>query len=347
MRQKATSFYIAFWMQTFLLILCVVPLTGYTQIDSSKSHQPVHQLRNTVINHQNHFPLLLPIGFLVQSPLEFSKNKSIAFSFQKNYSAVHFFKNSQEREIGLDMEYIHYQFNIAYMYKTDWSLQLTYGLNWHWDGFMDPFLIWYHKKLNLPNYGREKRDSNDFYNLVKGSDELEVMSIYKRKWYSNDPVFSLFHHILSNETMRFSLGLNAQVPLFKISEGINNRALNLGISGFFTYRIGDFDLYQSLNLLFPGNSNHFLWQEAKPGIGATTALSYVLSKRGILLSQLSYGQSPFRTTEGNRLDDPPIEFIVGYRHKGRYGQYTFSFSEDILLPGPDFTISLTYEMLIN
>jgi hypothetical protein len=347
MRQKATRFNHFIWMPFLIILHLLLPIIGYSQIDSTKTNQPVHQLRNTVLNHQNHFPLLLPIGFLVQSPLEFSKNRNFTFSFQQNYSAIHFFKNSLEREIGLDMEYLHYQFNIGYMHNSDWSFQLTYGLNWHWDGFFDPFLGWYHEKFNLPNYGREKRDENDYFYLVSGLNGAEEIALQQRKWHSNDPVLSVYHHLLSNETMRFSLGLNVQFPLFKISEGINNRALNFGISGFFTYIKGDFDFYQSLSFLIPGDSSHFLWKEANPGIGATTSLTYRLAKRGILLSQLSYGQSPFRNTEGNRLDDPPIELIVGYSYNGKHGRYTFSFSEDILIPGPDFTLSLTYEMPIN
>jgi hypothetical protein len=347
MRSTATNLKSMLWMVALFLCCFLPTVDGIANTDSTKATQPVHQLRSAALNHQNHFPLILPIGFLLQAPLEFRQNQSFEFSLQQNYSAIHFFKNSTDREIGLDMEYLHYQFNLGYMINPAWSLQLTYGLSWHWDGFLDPFLIWYHEKYNLPNYGREKRDPNDFYYVIKGPNVSEEVSIQHRKWYSNDPVLSIYHHLMSNEKMRLSLGFNAQFPVWNLNEGINNRSLNMGMSGYFSYRNGSIDLFQSIYLLVPGNADHFIWQEAKTSVSAGTALAWMISEKHNVLAQLNYGQSPFRDTRGNRLDDPPIELIIGYRYNGKLGRYTFSFSEDLLIPAPDFTISLTYELPVN
>jgi hypothetical protein len=344
MMQKASNFKDFACVMSILLLIISIPGVLHAQLDISSEDQSVQPLRNSLFHHRNQFPLIMPVGFVAQSPMELQRNSKLGFSLQQNYTAIHFFKDSMERKIGLDMEYMRYELQLGYRLNSEWQLQLSYGRTWHWDGFMDPFLTWYHEMFNLPNYGRETRDPNDYYFLVEGQSNGDQISINQRKWYSSDPVFSVFSHLITEENMRLSLGMNAQIPLWKGHHGMSNRALNLAFSGYFTYRTGALDLFQNVRFIMPGGSDHFLWKEAKSGFEGNTAFSYSLSKNRHLLAQFNYGQSPFRGTDGNRLDDPPIEFIFGYRYSGKYGLYTLGFSEDFLLPAPDFTIIIGYEL---
>jgi len=344
MMQKATKLKHFACMMWILLLIVSIPEEIHSQTSITTENESFQPLRNSLFHHRNQFPLLLPLGFVAQAPIEVPQNKKSGFTIRQNYTAIHFFKDSPKRKIGFDMEYLRYEFQFGYKLNSHWLMQLSYGATWHWDGFMDPFLIWYHENLNLPNYGRETRDPNDFFYLVEAQEQVSRISIQQRKWYTSDPVFSVYNQLIQEDHMRLSLGFNAQLPLWKLHYGMSNRSLNLAISTYFAYRIGAFDLFQNVKFVLPGDADHFLWKETQSWLEASTALSYSLSGQHHLLSQLNYGQSPFRATDGNRLDDPPIEFIFGYRYHGKFGRYTFGFSEDILLPGPDFTVILAYEL---
>src|SRR5690606_23075324 len=107
-----------------------------------------------------------------------------------NYSALHFFKNSDEYQIGLDMEILQYQLKTGYNFNAKWSVLFMQAITYKWDGFMDPFLIWYHEELNLPNYGREERGANDYFYSV--SNHESEFSSPQRKWLLNNPVIGIY-----------------------------------------------------------------------------------------------------------------------------------------------------------
>lgn len=312
--------------------------------DSLQTAGRLSPLRITPLSHQNQFPLISPVGIVNQPSLEYTGSGLLEFSIQQHYSALHFFKNSENLSVGLDMEYLQYQFKAGHQFNSKWSVQYMQAVTWHWKGFMDPFLIWYHEKLNLPNYGREERDADEYYYSVSGLNESDQFSAPPRKWLLNDPVFGLYYSLISTNEIRLTFGMNIQIPVTGTDTGTGNGELNTALSAYLAYRYQKLDIFQNVSVILPGKSPDFFWGKMNNYLMSATGSSYRVSGTSYLITQFQYGTSPYVKLENTLLDNHPIEILVGYRFESRFGRCTVSFAEDLRVPAPDFTISLTYEL---
>ena len=79
-----------------------------------------------------------------------------------HYGSVNINEQSDKWDVLMDMEFtiMTFSFKIGLPLQTEGAISLP--LVYYFDGFMDPFLKWYHNTLGVSNYGREKRPHNDF-----------------------------------------------------------------------------------------------------------------------------------------------------------------------------------------
>jgi hypothetical protein len=322
-----------------IFIFCTA--TVFAQETSGNTNRTFY----TPLPHYNQFPMVIPISNLNQYPLDVPDNARFSVRFAQNYTAAHLYQESVPIDFGMDMEILQYRFDVAYAVNSDFTVMYSQAFTYMWDGFMDPFLNWYHDLLGLPNYGREKRPNNEYefflYNTETGDSLWDPRS---RSFLVNSPVVGAFYQLLNREHQNLLIGAHFQFPTGDAMRGISSGGTDMAFSMMYTHRYKAVDILQMGQLTVPGNANSgTIWDSLEMHLNILSGVQYNHNDKSQFIVQFHYGTPYYSDVGNNVIGDYPLELVFGYRYTGRFGSYYAAFSEDLLFPSPDFTLSLGFQ----
>lgn len=320
----------------------------FAQIDSGAQSEVASAYGDYIffdpIPHFNQFPLALPYSNKKQYPVRFRENKRIAFRFMQNYTAMHYHDVTDELLFFSDFEQLQYRLDLAYTFSKRLSIMTSQTISYKWDGFMDPFLNWYHDLLNLPNYGREFRPENEFkFRLEDPQTGKTLWQPKPGEWAISATVFGLFYSLVHEENQQMIISIHAQMPMGDVNSSPVTGSFDISPALMYARRFGDIDVYQSFMVFIPGKNSNGFWGTADVHLKMLSGMQYSHNSHSQWLMQFQYGTPYFNRYEGHILSQYPLELVFGYRFTGKSGRYTIGFSEDLYVPAPDFTIHLSYE----
>lgn len=313
-----------------------------TSVFAQDTSENAKSVSFTPLPHYNQFPLVIPISNLNQYPIDFPENARFSVRFAQNYTAAHLYQKLGPIDFGIDMEILQYRFDVAYAVNSDFTVMYSQAFTYMWDGFMDPFLNWYHDLLGLKNYGREKRPDNEYELFVYSTETGDSLWDPKsRSFMVNPPVIGAFYQLLTREHQNLLIGVHLQFPTGDAMRGITNRKTDMAFSMMYTHRYRSLDIMQMGQLVAPGKSNSgTIWDSAVMRFEMLSGVQYNHNIKSQYIVQFHYGTPYFSDVRNNVIGDYPLEVVFGYRYRGKFGTYYAAFSEDLSFPSPDFTLSL-------
>ncbi len=326
-------------LSILLLFLLTIAINPEHPSEEKKDSTGV---RFAPIPHHNQFPAIYPFASLNQYSFPIEGGERTSLRVTQNYTALHFYKNSSDFRMGHDLESMQYRVDVAHSLGGRFRGMYSQSATMMWDGFMDPFLNWYHDALKLPNYGRELRPENDFEFYIDDENGENLVSPRNKVWYLNDPVLGLFY-ILNRNDSHVALSFHVKLPVGISRRGAGSGGMAGGVKAEYARTFRAFDVFQSGMIVVPGKSNNVFWNEATWHVLMMSGASYRWGEGREALVQFHYGNSPFRKIENHRISHYPVEVVLGYRLSRAYGIWTFGFSEDLQIPSPDFTVSISFQ----
>lgn len=260
-----------------------------------------------------------------------------------DYGSVNINKQSDKWDILMDMEFaiLTLSFKMGLSWQTEGTVSLP--LVYYFDGFMDPFLKWYHNTLGVSNYGREKRPNNDFGYRVRKNGKDWFRPTNGGCGGVGDGTISLKKCLVIYGDTRLSMKGMLKAPTGDSGRGLGSGGFDAGIMLLFRQGFDAWILHLGVGhewLGSPDTQGGF-----DPGIRDTTdgsfALEYIWSDKLSLLAQIEGKTSPFSDTGIESLDKGFIGLTFGgkYRLRDDTG-IELAFSEDLSEAASDFTIHI-------
>lgn len=328
--------------------------------------------------HQNQFTPILALSNLGQTPIRPPRSEGFAIRISQNYTAIHLFHLRGGLDMGIDTEQLLYRIDLEWVLGRRLGVRRTeppgsirrfslseansagpasartrilfsQNLFALYDGFLDPFLRWYHNLLYLPNYGREDRPDNEFeFFMVDNAMGTDLMRFRKRTWYATDPVIGVFHEMMASERRSVSGSLHISLPLnawLGSDGGGRGPEAVIFLAGLHHVWVQDrFQFYHSTRLMVPLRSEEQFWEDVRTQLHLLSGAGWQWNQRTEILAQFHYGTPYHRGYNHHLVSGWPLEVVFGVRRKVRSGVVHIAFSEDLLLPAPDFTLQIGLEL---
>jgi len=295
------------------------------------------------IPHINQFPTLQPLTNLIQFNLQAPSAGKTNIRHTQSYSSTNYFQDFDRLNLGQDMEQFRHRTDIALRITQTLTIQLSQALIYGWNGFMDPFLNWYHKSLSLPNYGREDRPSNRYLSYARDIASDRNIAPSASTLYLTDPVIGAFFRLRQTPQTHTDVGLHVQIPVGSVRGGISTGATDVALSLAHTAQYAKVSLFGKMVLLRPGSTTEPLYSRLRTHAHLFAASEYHASEVSSWLVQFNYMQSPFTRYQNHFISGDPVEVIVAYRRRFDAHMLTVAFSEDPALPATDFTVSVSWQ----
>lgn len=289
---------------------------------------------NPSLGHQNQYPLYIP--WLTVMPKAVPSSSTVAVRVAQRYTAMHYFAKGGGWEYGQDMEQSQWLADVAFNTRFG-QILVSQGVVFRHGGVLDPFLNAYHEALSLPNYGRETRPENA-YEFTMSDGKGWSMSPRGGIWLPMDPVVTWFR------PGQVDLALSVKVPVYGYEPAVRSGSADIGVEVRKTTGGEVWSGTASMGWI------HRMASDSLPGTftGSTPHAGVAVGRRvsaWTWSAELATHPPLFSGTDFPRLEKATIELVLGATFPTRLGRFTVSFSEDLSITAPDFTIGVAWSPL--
>ncbi|MBF0536701.1 MAG: DUF3187 family protein [Nitrospirae bacterium] len=289
---------------------------------------------------KNQFPLSL----YLLSPRYESPQVEDSLTLNLAYSSTYMVRQSKDYAIGIDLESAEFSLGFRKVVWDSVQLSVEVPVVTFASGFMDDAINKYHEMFGFEDYGRRNRPLNSFlfYFKENGKTLIEGKDGYIGL---GDIRFGVKKAILTSDPL-ISVMLELELPTGSDPRaGIGNGSFDAGGSVMISKDLtNDLKAYAVAGVVFPGNYRGDELIKLRSYLYANTALQYELSRRLLLIGQLSIQGSAYPNTQIPQIDRTAVQFAIGARYRLDKDAVELSFVEDPSTSGaPDFSFNLMYK----
>jgi hypothetical protein len=284
------------------------------------------------LGHQNQYPLYTPWLTVPARPV--ATGGPVSVRLTQRYTAMHYFAKGGGWEYRQDLEQSHWLLDVAVDTRFG-QVMLSQGAVYRFGGVMDPFLNAYHEALGLPNYGRELRDVN-LYEFTMTDGNGWSMAPRGRVWLPMDPLLTWFR------PGRVDLALSVKVPVYGEEASVRSGTWDAGVEARHVASLGpDWSASFAMGYIHRGKTDRLPGRHVRSTPHASVAVG---RKAGSWLWAAEVATHPplFQGTDFPRLEKSTIELVMGASIPTRAGMLAITFSEDLSVTAPDFTIGVAW-----
>jgi|GEM_PF-4167937 len=284
------------------------------------------------LGHQNQYPLYTPWLTVPARPIAADGRYGVRVI--QRYTAMHYFAKGGGWEYRHDLEQSQWSLDAAINTRYG-QILVSQAAVYRYGGVMDPFLNAYHHALGLPNYGRELRDPN-LYEFSMTDGDGWVMTPRKGLWLPLDPVLTWFH------TGVLDLAFSAKMPLYGKEASVRSGTWDVGVEARHVSLLdADWSAAFSMGYIHRAKTRRMPGRHVRSGPHAAAALGRRIGT-WVWAAELATHPPLFQGTGFPRLEKATIELVVGARIPTRAGILAITFSEDLSITAPDFTIGMAW-----
>ncbi|MBF0318028.1 MAG: DUF3187 family protein [Nitrospirae bacterium] len=289
---------------------------------------------------KNQFPLSL----YLLSPRYDPPQLEDSLTLNLTYSSIYMVRQSNDYAVGLDLESAEFSIGLRKIIPDSTELSVEVPLIVFTSGVMDDAINRYHETFGFGNYGRRNRPPNTFLfsfkengkTLIEGKDGYiglgDIRLGIKKTVLTSDPLISVM--------LELELPTGSS-PVAGIGSGGIDAGGSLMISKDITNRLR---AYAAAGIVFPGNYRGRETIKLRSYLHAGSALQYELSKRLMLIGQLTVQGSAYPHTQIPQIDRTAALLAIGVRYKLDKNTVELAFIEDPNTSGaPDFSLNLLYK----
>lgn len=284
------------------------------------------------LGHQNQYPLYTPWLTVPARPVR--SDAPFALRVTQRYTAMHYFAKGGGWEYGQDMEQSQWLLEAAFHTRFG-QILVSQAAVYRYGGVLDPILNAYHEALGLPNYGRERRDVN-LYAFTMTDGEGWAMAPRGHRWLPMDPVVTWFR------PGRVDVAVSVKAPVYGAEPSVRSGAWDAGVEVRHIARLDpDWSAAFAMGYIHRGKPGQGLGRHVRSTPHASAAFG---RKAGSWLWAAELATHPplFQGTDFPRLEKATIELVMGARIPTRAGILAITFSEDLSITAPDFTIGVAW-----
>lgn len=299
------------------------------------------------VSVKNQHPLFINTLYFSSCSPKTIKDSKNEFSSIFSYSSIYINESNENYQCAFDLELASLNLSLTRGLPYDSEIKIEAPIIFEWQGFLDNFLIDYHKMLNLPDYGREfgqrnrfswilldKNTGKNLVNAANGSAGLGDISLFYKKLIMDQGFLGI------NSSYVLGLKIPSGLPLNGFGSGSFDMGCELLINK-------DFD-WLSVNAGFgkvwlgPYLGNYTLTlASADTGFIQT---EFPLFKKELKAAVQIESQAPSLAYTGlEHFKNPSVILTGGLTYKiDKDKTLEISFSEDIkaAASAPDFALNL-------
>ncbi|MBF0337094.1 MAG: DUF3187 family protein [Nitrospirae bacterium] len=295
---------------------------------------------NGPLSVKNQFPLSL----YLLSPRYESPRLEDSLTFNLAYSSIYMVRQSKDYAVGIDLESAELGIGIKKIVLDSVELSAEVPVVVFTSGVMDDAINKYHETFGFADYGRRNRPLNSFLfsfkgngkTLIEGKDGYigigDIRLGIKTPLLTSDPLISV--------TFELELPTGSS-PRAGIGNGSIDAGCSITLSKELTSRLKS---YAAAGVVFPGNYRGQETVKLRSYLHGAAALQYDLSRRLMLIGQLTVQGAAFPNTQIPQIDRTAALLAIGARYKLDKNTVELSFTEDPGTSGaPDFSLNLMYK----
>jgi hypothetical protein len=284
------------------------------------------------LGHQNQYPLYVP--WMTVPARRVDSAAPLALRMTQRYTAMHYFAKGGGWEYRHDLEQSQWLLEAAFNTRYG-QILISQAAVYRYGGVMDPFLNAYHKALRLPNYGRELRDPN-LYEFTLTDGDGWVMAPRKEVWLPSEPVVTWFHPGVLN------LSFSAKVPLYGKEASVRSGTVDVGVNARHVARLdADWSAAFAMGYIHREKTDRMPGRHVRGTPHASVAVGRTVGA-WLWAAEVATHPPLFRGMDFPRLEKSTIELVMGARMPTRVGILAITFSEDLSITAPDFTIGVAW-----
>ncbi|MES0335830.1 MAG: DUF3187 family protein [Candidatus Magnetobacterium sp. LHC-1] len=285
-----------------------------------------------------------PLNLYLLSPRYESPRLEDSLTFNLAYSSIYMVRQSKDYAVGIDLESAELSIALKKVAFDSVELSAEVPVVVFTSGVMDDAINKYHETFGFADYGRRNRPLNSFLfsfqgngkTLIDGKDGYiglgDIRIGIKTPLLTSNPLVSVM----------FDLELpTGSSPRAGIGNGSIDAGCSLILSKELTSRLKS---YAAVGVVFPGD---YRGQEAiklRSYLHGAAALQYDLSRRFVLIGQLTAQGSAYPNTKIPQIDRTAVLLAIGARYKLDNNTVELSFTEDPSTSGAqDFSLNLMYK----
>jgi hypothetical protein len=284
------------------------------------------------LGHQNQYPLYTPWLTVPARPVVSDARAAVRLT--QRYTAMHYYAEGGGWEYGQDMEQSQWLLEAAFNTRFG-QILVSQAVVYRYGGVMDPFLNAYHEALGLPNYGRERRDPNLYEFTVKDGRGWS-MAPRGNVWLPMDPVLTWFR------PGRVDLALSVKLPLYGREASVRSGSFDAGLEARHVARLTpDWSAAFAMGYVHRGESDRMPGRHVRSTPHASAAFGRRVGT-WLWVAETATHPPLFEGTRFPRLEKTTIELVMGAKIPTRAGMFAITFSEDLSITAPDFTIGVAW-----
>jgi hypothetical protein len=315
------------------LVLAVLAVSTSAQPAMAEDDTWRKPLRN-----RNQFPpALLFISLEPERATVLEKDdRRLGFNF--DYSNILVSQHTNGEELFVDAEYLRSDFRFETGLGRGLEVRASIPFTIMYGGFLDGFISAFHRKLGLPNAGREKFPNNEFHYLYKKDDE-PFLDRSESAAAFGDLTFQIKKALMVKNQNELAVRAAVKLPTGSKEKMTGSGKTDFAL-GFLWSRVGQrFGGYFNLNFALLGNPdgldtrNHFSFMGAvdwrfKPTLTALIQYDH---------------QERFLRSDIPVLDQSGRQLVLGLRwRRSDRDHLEWRFAEDISTTSPDFTFGFQW-----
>jgi hypothetical protein len=252
-------------------------------------------------------------------------------------------ENDQWRTV-VDMEAAVFDIRAARAWGPSAELGVDLPILYYYEGFLDGALSSLHGTLGTGNGSRKDRPEDQYLYIVQRDGKTVIRGDRNRVAWGDVRTWGkwLFHR---GHDLTVSLYGFLDVPTGNSYKGYGNGSVDLGTALLANFRYDEhIDLFANAGRVFPGDYKGHERIRLYDFLYAALGMAWRYSKETIVMTEIMWGQSPYRM--GIRdVDNDWVLWSLGVkRDAGKRGSMHLMFTEDASTKAaPDFMLTVGYE----
>lgn len=273
---------------------------------------------------RNLFPLYLGVQTLEPR----SASIQPGWQFNGAYSLEVDSQDNGHWQAVMDMETFYFEPNYTQRIGDGWFASYRVPIYYAYGGFMDEFIIRYHKFLGLPVGPRPSRPHDKYeYRIVH--DGRAIMQSTGRGPGLGDLGVSLLRQFPAHGRDRVSGELALQLPTGNFTKGYGGQSAQVAGILHWDHGTRRFGSYSSLGYFVPGKYGNQHSIDLKNFWSYSVSGEWFHSPKTSVVIQLLRFSNPFPSTGLSSIDEDPLQLAIIYRRRFRRKTWSFGFTENL------------------